>query len=73
MVPHQWPVALVVIWHIYSGQCCFKKVLGMDLLSSGDVALMMGQVPYEFRGDWPTFIFQPAAPDVIQRISSGQG
>ena len=42
------PVAPDMIWHIYSGQCCFKGVLGMDLLSSGNVALMMGQVPCEF-------------------------
>ena len=41
----------------YSVQHCFKGVLGMDLLSSGDDALMMGQVPCEFWGDWPTFIF----------------
>ena len=41
-------VAPDVIWHIYSGQHCFKGVLGMDLLSSGDVALTMGQVPCEF-------------------------
>ena len=42
----------------------------MDLLSSGYVALMMGQVPCEFRGDQPTFIFQPVAPDVIWHIYS---
>ena len=42
------PVASDMIWHIYSGQCCFKGVLGMDLLDSGDVVLMMGQVPCEF-------------------------
>ena len=59
-----------MIWHIYSGQCCFKGVLGMDLLSSGDVALMMGQVPYEFLGDWSNFIFQAVAPDVIWHIYS---
>ena len=55
-------------WHIYSGQCCFKGVLGMDLLSSGDVTLMMGQVPCEFQGDQPTFIFQLVAPDMIWHI-----
>ena len=66
------PVAPDVIWHIYSRQCCFKGVLGMDLLSSGDVALMMGQVPCEFRADWPTFIFQPVAPDMIWHIYSGR-
>ena len=37
----------------------------MDLLSSGDVALMMGQVPCELQADQPTFIFQPVAPDMI--------
>ena len=42
------PVAPDVIWHIYSGQHCFKGVGGMDLLSSGDVALTMEQVPCEF-------------------------
>ena len=43
------PVAPDVIWLIYSGQHCFKGVLGMDLLSSGDVALTMGQFPCEFQ------------------------
>ena len=42
------PVAPDMIWHIYSGQRCFKGALGMDLLSSRDDALMMGQVPCEF-------------------------
>ena len=59
-----------MIWHTYSGQCCFKGVLGMDLLSSGYVALMMGQVPCEFRADRPNFIFQPMAPDMIWHIYS---
>ena len=63
-------VAYDMIWHIYSRQFCFKGVLGMDLLSSGDVALMMGQVPCEFRADRPNFIFQPVAPDVIWHIYS---
>ena len=44
----------------------------MEMLSSGGDALMMGQVPCEFRGDWQTFIFQPAAPDMIRHIYSGQ-
>ena len=61
-----------MIWNIYSGQHCFKGALGMDLLSSRDDALMMGQVPCEFRGDQPTFIFQLAAPDMIWHIYSGQ-
>ena len=38
------PAAPDIIWHIYSIQHCFKGVLGMDLLSSGDVVLTMGQV-----------------------------
>ena len=62
------PVAPDMIWHIYSGQHCFKGVLGMDLLSSGDIAPNIGQVPCEFWADWPTFIFQPAAPDIIWHI-----
>ena len=66
------PVAPDVIWHIYSGQCCFKGVLSMDLLSSGDVTLTMGQVPCEFQAHWQTFIFQSAAPDMIWHIYSGQ-
>ena len=66
------PAAPDVILHIYSGQHCFKGVLGMDLLSSGDDALMMGQVPCEFWADWPTFIFQPEAPDMIRHIYCGQ-
>ena len=28
----------------------------------------MGQVPCEFRADWPNFIFQPVAPDMIWHI-----
>ena len=35
------PAAPGMIWHIYCGQHCFKGVLGMDLLSSRDVALTM--------------------------------
>ena len=66
------PVAPDVIWYIYSKQCCFNGVLGMDLLSSGDVALTMGQIPCEFWADQPNFIFQPVAPDVIWHIYSGQ-
>ena len=65
------PAAPDMIWHIYSSQHCFKGVLGMDLLSSGDVALTMGQVPCEFSADWPTFIFQLVAPDMIWHIYSG--
>ena len=47
-----------------------QGVLGMDLLSSGDVAFTMGQVPCEFQSDQPNFIFQLAAPDVIWHIYS---
>ena len=65
-------VAPDVIWHIYSGQHCFKGVLGMYLLSLGDVALTMGQLPCEFLADWPTFIFQLAASDMIWHICSRQ-
>ena len=57
-----------MIWHIYSGQCCFKGVIGMDQLSSRDFAPNMGQVPCEFQADWPNFIFQPAAPDMTWHI-----
>ena len=64
------PAAPDMIWHIYFSQRCFKGVLGMDLLSSGDVAPNMGQVPCEFQADQPAFIFQPAAPDVIWHIYS---
>ena len=65
-------VAPDIIWHIYSGQHCFKGIEGMDLPSSADVALTIGQVPCEFRGDWPTFIFQSGAPDMIWHVYSGQ-
>ena len=64
------PVAPDMIWYIYSSQHCFNGVLGMDLLSLGDVAPNIGQVPCEFCTDRPTFIFQPAAPDVIWHIYS---
>ena len=42
----------------------------MDLLSSGDVALMMEKVPCEFQADRKNFIFQLVAPDVIWHIYS---
>ena len=64
------PAALDMIWHIYSSQCCFKGILGMDLLCSGDAAVMIGHVPCEFRADEPNFIFQPVAPDMIWHIYS---
>ena len=66
------PAAPYMIWHIYSSQCCFKEVLDMDLLSSGNVALTLVQVPCEFWGDRPNFIFPPAAPYMIWHIYSGQ-
>ena len=72
MVPHQWPVALVVIWHIYSCLACSSEDSARDLPSSGKVVLGQGQVPCEFRADRPTFIFQPVAPDMIWHIYSGQ-
>ena len=39
----------------------------------GRSAPTMGQVPCEFQADQPTFIFQPAAPDMIWHIYFGQG
>ena len=66
------PVVPDMICHICPGQHYFNGALGMDLLSSIDDGLMMGQVPCEFQGDQPTFIFQPAAPDMIRHIYSGQ-
>ena len=42
----------------------------MELQSSSDVALMMGQFPCEFQADRPTFIFQLVAPDMIWHIYS---
>ena len=68
MVPHQWPVALVVIWHIYSCLACSSEDSARDLPSSGKVVLGQGQVPCEFQGYKPNFIFQPVAPDIIWHI-----
>ena len=70
MVSHQWPVALVVIWHIYSWLACSSEYSARDLPSSGKVVLGQVQVPCELRADWPNSIFQPAAPDVIWHIYS---
>ena len=72
MVPHQWPVALVVIWHIYSCLAYSLEVSARDLLSSGKAFLGQGQVPCEFWANRPNFIFQPVAPDMIWHIYSGQ-
>ena len=58
MVPHPWPAAMDVIWHIYSGQYCFKRDVGMDLLSSGEVTLTMGQVPVSFEQIGPGSFFR---------------
>ena len=58
MVGRQRPAALDVIWHICSGQHCFKGVAGVDLPSSGDATLTMAEVPSEFQVDRPTFVFQ---------------
>ena len=68
MVHNQWPVAPDMIWHIYSHLYCSLRDGGRDLPSSGEAAPTMGQVSYEFRADWSTFIFQPEAPDVIWHI-----
>ena len=63
-VPHQWPVALAVIWHIHSCLACSLEDSARDLPSSGKVVLGQGQVPCEFRADWPNFIFQLETPDM---------
>ena len=68
MVRHQWPVALVVIWHIYSCLACSSEDSARDLPSSGKVVLGQGQVPCEFWADRPNIIFQPVAPDMIWHI-----
>ena len=72
MVPHQCPVALVVIWHIYSYLACSLEDSARDLPSSEKVVLGQGQVPCEFQADRPNFIFQPVAPVMIWHIYSGQ-
>ena len=61
-VPHQWPVALVVISHIYSCVACSSEDSARDLPSSRKVVLGQRQVPCEFQADWPNFIFQSVAP-----------
>ena len=70
MVHHPWPAALDMIWHIYLHLYCSLRDGGRDLSSSGEAVLTMGQVPCEFQADWPNFIFQPAAPDMIWHIYS---
>ena len=59
-----------MIWHIYLHLYCSSRDGGWDLPSSGEAAPTMGQVPCKFQADWPTFIFQPVAPDVIWHIYS---
>ena len=68
MVHHQWLAAPDMIWHIHSHLYCSSRDGGRDLLSSVKAVPTMGQVPCEFQADWPTFIFQPVAPDVIWHI-----
>ena len=58
MVPHQWPVALAVIWYIYSCLACSLEDSAKDLPSSGKVVLGRGQVPCEFQAEWLRFSFQ---------------
>ena len=70
IVHHQWFAAPNMIWHIYSHLYCSSRDGGRDLPSSGEAAPTMGQVPSDFWADRPTFIFQPAAPDVIWHIYS---
>ena len=57
-VPHQWPVALAVIWHIYSCLACSSEDSARDLPSSEKVVLGQGQVPCEFQADQPRLSFQ---------------
>ena len=57
MVPCWWPVAPDVIWHIYSHLHCSTGDGVRELPSSGEAALTVGQVPYEFWADWPRFTF----------------
>ena len=52
MVPHWWPAAPDMIWHIYSHLYCSSRDGGKDLLSSGEAALTMGKVSCEFWEDW---------------------
>ena len=81
MVPHQWPVALAVIWHIYSCLACSLEDSAKDLPSSGKVVLGQGQVPCEFQADWPRLSFQgnlsqgaeqPSSPRFMRVVHSRQ-
>ena len=55
---------------LYSHLYCSSRDGGRDLPSSGEAAPTMGKVPCEFQADWPNFIFQPVAPDMIWHIYS---
>ena len=68
IVHHPWPAAPDMIWHIYLHLYCSSRDGGRDLPSSGEAAPTMRQVPCEFWADQPTFIFEPAAPDMIWHI-----
>ena len=57
MVPHQWPVALAVIWHIYLCLACSLEDSARDIPSSGKVVLVQGQISCEFWADQPGFSF----------------
>ena len=57
MVSNWLAAALDVIWHIYSHLHCSMGDGGRELMSSGEAALTMGQVPCEFWTDWPRFNF----------------
>ena len=81
MVPHQWPVALAVIWHIYSCLACSSEDSARDLQSSGKVVLGQGLVPCEFQADPPRFSFQgnlsqgaeqPSCPIFMRVVHSQQ-
>ena len=56
-----------IIRHIYSHLYCSSKEGVKDLPSSGEAAPTMGS-PVSFQADWPTFIFQLVAPEVIRHI-----
>ena len=69
-VPHQWPVALAVIWHIYSCLACSSEDSARDLPSSGKVVLGQEQVPCEFQADRPGFSFQGNLSQGVKQPSS---
>ena len=80
-VPHQWPMALAVIWHIYSCLPCSSEDSARNLPSSEKVVLGQGQVPCEFQADRPRFSFQgnlsqgakqPSSPRIMRVVHSWQ-